>query len=97
MPNCGSWNGKWSGEKNRYLIFKKLKNDVYEKFMGVCGDEKSWSYDFGDGWRANVSCTLIDSKEKTKLKKVAKGNFAGYDWMIDSIIKEDEIKYCERD
>ena len=34
MPNCGSWNGKWSGEERFYAKFKEcdfINGDIDEK------------------------------------------------------------------
>jgi len=51
-------------------------------------DYKSWSYDFGDGWRALVSGTLLKKGERVKKSD----GFYGYDWMVDSIIFHNEIR-----
>ncbi|MBA2877997.1 hypothetical protein HNR63_001051 [Anoxybacillus kamchatkensis] len=85
MPNVGSWNGRWSGEKDLYVKFRTLKNKDAERVK-----EGNYYYDFGDGWGANVNVRVVDSKEKQRLQRKSKG-FAGYDWMIDSIIENGEI------
>lgn len=87
MPNVGSWNGEWSGKKDLYIQFRKLTNKQITD-SGI--KEGSHHYNFGDGWSANVSVSEIDSEEKRKLSKRSKG-FAGYDWMIDSIIENQKI------
>lgn len=87
MPNVGSWNGRWSGENDLYIRFKKLTNKQIEESKI---EEKGYHYSFGDGWSANVSVFAVDSKERQKLQRKSKG-FAGYDWMIDSIIKNGKI------
>lgn len=55
-------------------------------------EKGGYIYDFKDGWVASVSIRQVDSKEATKLRRKSKG-FRGYDWMIDSIIKNDCIVY----
>ena len=87
MPNVGSWNGRWSGEKDLYIKFRKLTNKQIEESKI---EEKSYHYNFGDGWSANVHVFVTDSNERRKLERKSKG-FSGYDWMIDSIIKNGKI------
>ncbi len=60
------------------------------KQVGETPLRKTYHYDFGDGWTAGVTVEFIDSKEGSKRRKQSCG-FAGYDWMIDSIIRFDEI------
>jgi hypothetical protein len=87
MPNVGSWNGRWSGEDDIYIKFRKLKKkQIEESMIG----EGGYHYSFGDGWSANVNVFVVDSQERQKLQRKSKG-FAGYDWMIDSIIKNGKI------
>ena len=88
FPNRGSWNDKWSGENDRHIIVKK-DSQVPKDRIG-----KTYSYDFGDGWVASVSIIKLNGndKEYRQLKKKNAG-FCGYDWMVDSIIVYDEIKY----
>ena len=88
FPNRGSWNGKWSGEKDKHIIVKK-DYQVPKDRIG-----KSYYYDFGDGWGASISVQRMNGndKEYRRLKKKNAG-FCGYDWMIDSIIINDEIVY----
>lgn len=85
MPNKGSWNGKWTGEDNLYCRVKRFRND--EKVPEL----KEYWYSWGDGWAAEVVAKEVFGKEAQSLRKRSKG-FAGYDWMIDSIIKCGEIK-----
>jgi len=90
MPNVGSWNGKWSGADKKYYHFRTMtKRDGEEFFDGE--DNMSWYHNFGDGWGAQVTATQVTSQEKRKLNKISAG-FAGYDWMIDSILIHGEIK-----
>jgi len=85
MPNVGSWNGKWTGEGFKYYRHRSVSKKVGEQLLNgkKCQD---WYYNFGDGWGANVSCMRVLSAEKCKRERISKG-FAGYDWMIDEILK----------
>ena len=91
MPNCNSWNGKWSGEHCGHYIFKDFPPVTFKKQLEskVIG---SWYYDFKDGWGACVSSRVVDGTELRKLKKANCG-FSGYNWMVDSILYIGEIKY----
>jgi hypothetical protein len=92
MPNVGSWDNKWSSAH-------KLFARVVDFGRGKVGDEKarevaakgSYHYNFGDGWCARVSASIVDGKEAAKIRKASQG-FCGYDWMIDSIRKHGKIQ-----
>ena len=88
FPNRGSWNGRWSGEKDRHIIVKK-DSQVPKDRIG-----KTYSYDFGDGWVASIAVRKMNGNdsEYRKLKKKNAG-FCGYDWMVYSIIAADEVVY----
>ena len=88
MPNCGSWNGRWSQEKDIHVI-TKTDRDIGKKRIQEL-DGKSFFYRWDDGWTACVSCRIINAKESAKLRKMNRG-FCGYDWMVKSIILYDEI------
>lgn len=85
MPNRGSWNGKWSGQDNKYYIIRKIHISHIAKFIPD-GKRDSYHYSWNDGWGANVSCEVIDSIEARKRRKISKG-FCGYEWMINNIIE----------
>lgn len=79
IPNVGSWNGRWSGEKDKYTkVFSTSK-----KMMEYIGN---YYYNFGDGWGVNVQIREAEPREKITNK------FCGYDWMIDSIKEHKKIK-----
>lgn len=85
MPNRGSWNGGWSGEKNLYarvISFSNSKagNSTANKIL----EKGSFYYRWNDGWGASVSVRQVDGVESRRIKKQSKG-FCGYDWMITSI------------
>lgn len=85
MPNAGSWNGKWSGEQMLFARVRTLNKEEAEKII-----DKSFIYNWPDGWTACVSVARVDYKEKQRIEKETKG-FSGYDWMIESIIKNKKI------
>ena len=90
MPNRGSWNGGWSGEKNLYCKIKSF-NDTKKNQDRLSKLPGSYYYNFGDGWGASINVEIVDGKTSSKLKRQSRG-FCGYDWMIDSIISNGEIK-----
>lgn len=84
MPNVGSWNGKWSGEDRRYI---RLRDErvVPKELLG-----KDYYLNWPDGWCACVSVRKMPAREARKLEKMFFG-FSGYDWMIESLIKDGYI------
>lgn len=89
MPNRGSWNGRWSGEKDVHIITKSDRQ-IGKKLIEEL-DGQSFYYGWDDGWGANVSCRVVDAAEARRLRKKNRG-FCGYDWMVRSIIANGEIK-----
>jgi hypothetical protein len=85
MPNTGSWNGRWTGEKNLHYLSRRLSKDKEAALDG-----KSFHYDFGDGWCAGISCKKVDAKTNAKMNKLSSG-FCMYDWMVDSIVEFGKI------
>lgn len=79
MPNVGSWNGVDTGKKDNYFLFKELHRQEAEELNG-----KSFYYDFGDGWSANVECQIVQKPTKT-------AGFRGYEWMVDEILVHGRI------
>ena len=89
MPNCGSWNGKWSGERDIHAILKTTRSKTeMQKFREL--DGKDWYYRWDDGWTACVTAKIIDSKEATRIRNKNAG-FCGYGWMVESILKHGKI------
>lgn len=87
MPNRGSWNGGWSGERDKYVRHRQLP---LKGSPNVKNDSNHY-YNFGDGWGANISVTIVDGvKAKNQAIKGSKG-FCGYEWMIDSIVNHGKI------
>ena len=85
MPNVGSWNNRWSGEKNYYakvVNFGRTKKAT-EKASTIL-KEGYYRYNFGDGWTAGINVKKVDAKEAAKIRRKSSG-FCGYDWMVRSI------------
>lgn len=95
MPNVGSWNGRWTGEKEyhaRVINFTQKygsSKNALEKADKILKGS-SYYYNFGDGWGMDISVRVVDSKEAAKIRKKSAG-FCSYDWAIDSILQYGEI------
>ena len=89
MPNVGSWNGMWTGAKGVHALKKSMCKKGVTALLGD-KEHKSWYYEFGDGWGANISCRIVSSAEATRVMKKSSG-FCGYEWMVESIITYGEI------
>ena len=87
MPNRGSWNGGWSGERDKCVKCRALPT----KGNSNVKDGANHYYNFGDGWGASVSVKVVEGvKAKNQAIKGSKG-FCGYEWMIDSILNNGKI------
>lgn len=86
MPGVGSWNGKWRGAGKLYVRTRK-EREVPKDYWNKC-----FFYRWDDGWEACVTTTKMPIPEARKLERKSSG-FAGYDWMIESIIKHGTIKW----
>lgn len=80
MPSNNSWNGRWSGQENKYTVAINATEKRAKELLG------SYRYSFGDGW---VACVTI---RKPEYREKATNKFCGYNWMIDSIRQHGEIK-----
>lgn len=80
MPSNNSWNGKWSGAENKYTVAKTVTDKKAKTLKNY------YSYAFGDGWVAGIKIRPAKPREKVTNK------FCGYNWMIDSILWNGEIK-----
>lgn len=79
MPNNNSWNGRWSGESDKYTKALKVSDKKASELIG------NYYYNFGDGWGANVEIREAEYREKVTNK------FCGYEWMINSIKSNGKI------
>lgn len=80
MPHAGSWNGKWTGEGRCYVRTMDERRVPKEYW------NKDFYYRWDDGWEACVSVRRMPVGEARKLERRSVG-FAGYDWMIKSIVE----------
>lgn len=83
MPGKASWDGRWSGEGNLYVVVRRIKA-IPDGLLGC------HSYAWSDGWCASVATRIVDGKEAAKLRKRSAG-FCGYDWMVDSLLRDGRI------
>ncbi len=96
MPHNAASNGRWSGAGKCYAIVKpigKAKKAV-ERAAALIA-QKSFYYDFGDGWGASVTVREVGYNEACQLRRQTLG-FYGYDWMVKSIWETGEIKPREK-
>ncbi len=91
MPNRGSWNGGWSGEKDLFCLTKKFSTKKSKEKALEILNKRSFYYGWGDGWGASVKVEEVDSPTARKLNKQSKG-FCGYNWMVDSIVNKGYIE-----
>lgn len=84
MPNCASWNGKWSGDGKKYVIVKtfRSKNDI-EKAKKI-RDTGYYRYSWPDGWSAGITVTEVTPSQAASLRRSSEG-FCGYGWMVQTI------------
>jgi hypothetical protein len=54
--------------------------------------EKSFFYNFGDGWTACIDVKKSESAEMTRKAKKQSAGFCGYDWMVTDILCYQQIK-----
>lgn len=85
VPKHNTWNNRWSGQNDFFCVVRLVDKNKAEEIDG-----KSYDYDFKDGWMNRIHCEIIKRDEAKKLIKRSSG-FMGYEWMIDSIIKNNKI------
>lgn len=87
-PSCASWDGKWSGEGQKYVLTATTR--IKQGFKKIV-EKGYYSYSFGDGRVVGITVTEVTSKQAVKLRRESDG-FCGYDWMVNSILKYGEIR-----
>lgn len=92
MPVVTSWNGKWSGEGKCHAIVVKITEEAYKRRRKELDTLKGgqFTYEFSDGWEAFIDTSFVSEDEAKKLVKQSVG-FAGYDWMVASILDHGKI------
>ena len=79
MPRSGSWNGRWSSEGEKYLLYRNIDRTKYPNFhVG------SFHHRWDDGW---LACIDVRAMEKGERKKKSAG-FCGYEWMVRNIMEK---------
>jgi hypothetical protein len=91
MPGVASWNGKWSGEGNLYAKIERYGDSkaARERVAKILAGSP-YHYRWSDGWAAMVAVSEPTAAESRQARKRSKG-FCGYDWMIDSIDRDQRI------
>lgn len=84
MPNCASWNGRWSGKGRKYVIVKTFRTKKAIAKATTIRDKGYYHYSWSDGWGAGITVKEVEKGEAAKLRKESQG-FAGYNWMVDTI------------
>lgn len=85
MPNRGSWDGKWSGDDDNYVMERNIIAHKAKKLL----EKGNYRYNWSDGWSANIEVRRITGL--SKVERTSDG-FCGYGWMVDSIIEHGEIR-----
>jgi len=87
MLRNNTWNGKWTGEDNNYVIYKNLIDKKVKELIDETHGELWWTYNFGDGWIAKISARFLEKGER----KQKSDGFCGYEWMVRSILTYNKI------
>lgn len=90
MPGVGSWDGKWSGAQDYYARVRSFRSRADKQLAAELCERGRFSYSWDDGWSASVRVREVGVKEARKIRLKSAG-FCGYDWMVDSIIKNGKI------
>src|SRR5438094_479233 len=90
MPGRGSWNGRWSGEDKFYAVVEKFGTLKSEAIASVILSKQPYFYRWNDGWSARIDVREVDKGQALRIKKRSCG-FAGYEWMVVSIIEHGVI------
>lgn len=90
MTNVASWNGKWSGRDKLYCIVKPCTTKKAIAKARTILEQRSFYYNFGDGWGASISVHEATSVDARNARKSSQG-FCGYDWMVSSILEHGKI------
>ena len=89
MPSNNSWNGRWSGEEKVFAVKRSFRAKDLQTSDAIAR-RGYYSYNFGDGWRAAIEIKRLSTADGARLIRKSSG-FCGYDWMVDSIIRDGDI------
>ncbi len=90
MPGSPSWNGKWSGENTLYARVRCVVGKKNIAGLAHLLAKRVFTYGWSDGWRASVEMREASRAEAAQIRRKSRG-FQGYDWMIDSILRNGYI------
>src|SRR3990167_7206260 len=90
MPSANSWNGRWSGEERYHALTRKFTTVKGGKHAAEILAQGSFYYRWDDGWSACITVKEATPAEARAATKRSVG-FAGYDWMVDSILRDGKI------
>ena len=79
FPVFNTWNNQFTGAGKDYSVKRNVKKDIATKIL----KKKNFSYNFKDGWVTNI--------EVEQSRKKVSNTFYCYEWMVDSIIKNNTI------
>jgi hypothetical protein len=88
MPRRGSWDQKWSGENQSHTLVRNVSNEKATELL-VGG---RWTYEWSDGWTAQVTARRMRPGEQHK----PDAGFQGYEWMVASILEHGYIRATPR-
>ena len=89
MPGRSSWNGAWSGDGAPYVLLRAIRWPERERAAALLS-QQPYPYSWPDGWRATVTVREVSSNDARRLRRTSRG-FCGYDWMVDSLLKNGSI------
>ena len=92
MPNPPTWDGRWSQEDEYFAMIKTFRNNSPQCLAVAKRILKTGTYIYrwDDGWTAEISVREVTRDQARKLRIKTRG-FAGYEWMVTSIINHNEI------
>jgi hypothetical protein len=95
MPGTGPNGERWNSDNRVHALIRPVPRNLKStenanKLLAA----KSWRYDFGDGWIAQVDVEQGTQQTVHRARRLSQG-FCGYDWMVASILEHGEIKSNE--
>lgn len=95
IPKNNSWDNKWTAFDRFYARTRKINENDEKKLktLGIDFNKKEnyyFTYDFQDGWIAEIKVKTVSNKEAEIINRKSKG-FCMYDWMIDNILNNGKI------
>lgn len=82
MPGRGQAVSSSWGQGREYIVVRTLTDETAAALMR--GESKRvWWHRWDDGWVAQVAATRVAPRDR----RTRTTSFAGYDWMIDNILR----------